>query len=143
MSKVFDSTFVHNLTYVRLRQIVCQFTQDKNMSHDATHLHPVRTSAYLSRYECTRVLGLRVLQLQDGNGVADPLATAIHEIVEKKHPAVIRRHLPNDTYEDVAVCNLKIDRLLLRYQLSQPGAPHAHAPSPPGTGCLASSSRSV
>lgn len=86
------------------------------MSSDDQH-RPKQTSCFLSKYECSRVIGLRILQLQEGDGVRDPLQTAISEILQAKNPAIIRRYLPDGTYEDVAISTLKHDRYLLRYQL--------------------------
>lgn len=80
-------------------------------------LKPKRTSPFLSKYECARVIGLRVLQLQAGEGVCNPLHVAISEILRRENPKVIRRYLPDETYEDVAVSTLRHDRFLLRYQL--------------------------
>ena len=88
------------------------------MDDEAPPAGPVRTSKYLSRYECARVIGLRILQLQEGEGVLDPLQTAIEEIKERRNPARIRRYLPDGTHEDVAISELKHDRFLLNYQLN-------------------------
>jgi len=79
---------------------------------------PRRTSKFLSKYECSRVIGLRMLQLQEGEGTPHPLKLAIREILERTNPMVIRRHLPDKTYEDVSVSTLMHDRFLLRYQLN-------------------------
>lgn len=81
-------------------------------------MHPSKTSSYLSKYECARVLGLRILQLQEGDGVADPLKTAITELLERRNPTVVRRYLPNGTHEDVSVSALKQDRYMLAHQLN-------------------------
>ena len=81
-------------------------------------LVPRRTSRFLSKYECSRVIGLRLLQLQDGEGTPNPQQLAIKEILEGKNPTVIRRYLPDKTFEDVAVSSLRHDRFLLRYQLN-------------------------
>ena len=80
---------------------------------------PTRTTKYLTRYECARLIGLRILQLQDTEeGVANPWETAMDEIRNRVNPAVIRRHLPNGEYEDVAASQLICDRFLLDYQLT-------------------------
>lgn len=81
-------------------------------------LVPHRTSPFLSKYECSRVIGLRLLQLQEGEGTPHPLQLAISEILDRKNPTVIRRYLPDKTFEDVAVSSLRHDRFLLRYQLN-------------------------
>lgn len=79
---------------------------------------PVRTSPYLTRFECARVLGLRVLQLQENDGVPDPRATAVAELRNGENPAIIRRHMPDASYEDVAVSHLKLSTFLLEYALA-------------------------
>ena len=79
---------------------------------------PILTSPYLSKYECARVIGLRVLQLQEEHAVSNPLRTAIQEVLERKNPSIIRRYLPNGTHEDVSISTLHFDRFLLRYQLN-------------------------
>lgn len=81
-------------------------------------LRPRRTSRFLSKYECSRVIGLRILQLQEREGARDPLRVAITEIMEGKNPSIIRRYLPDKTHEDVSVSELCHDRFLVRYQLS-------------------------
>ena len=81
-------------------------------------LMPVRTSKYLSRYECARLIGLRLLQLQDGDGVANPWETAMQEIRDRANPGVIRRYLPDGRHEDVAASNLLCDRFMMNYQLT-------------------------
>lgn len=88
------------------------------MNDIETSLVPVRTSPYLSKYECARVLGLRVLQLQEGEGDEDPLRKAILEVRERRNPCILRRYLPDGSHEDVAVASLKHDRYLLSYQLN-------------------------
>ena len=81
-------------------------------------LVPRRTSPFLSKYECSRVIGLRLLQLQEGEGTPNPQQLAISEILERRNPTVIRRYLPDKTFEDVAVSSLRHDRFLLHYQLN-------------------------
>ena len=78
------------------------------------NLFPHRTSAYLTKYEKARVLGTRALQISQGAPVhpdvegdlKDPLLIAEVELRKKLTPLIIRRYLPDGTYEDVAVRNL-------------------------------------
>jgi DNA-directed RNA polymerase I, II, and III subunit RPABC2 len=65
------------------------------------------TSKYLSKYEKTRILGIRALQISTGSpptidigNETDALKIAEMELLEKKIPIVIRRYLPNGKYED-------------------------------------------
>ena len=79
---------------------------------------PVRTTCFLTKYECSRVIGLRLLELQEGEGVQNPLRQAIQEILERRNNRIIRRPLPNGTHEYVCVSKLKHDRFLRGYQLN-------------------------
>ena len=74
------------------------------------------TTNYLTKYEKARVLGARALQISKNAPVMvnldpgewDPLKIAEKELLAKKIPFIIRRYLPNNTYED-----WKLDELLL------------------------------
>ena len=65
------------------------------------------TTRYLTKYEKARVLGTRALQLSmnappmvDVEGETDPLEIAYKELREKKIPFIIRRYLPDTSFED-------------------------------------------
>jgi DNA-directed RNA polymerase I, II, and III subunit RPABC2 len=65
------------------------------------------TTRYLTKYERARVLGTRALQISMGApvmvelaGETDPLAIAMKELKQRKIPIVIRRFLPDSSYED-------------------------------------------
>ncbi|KAJ3017006.1 UNVERIFIED_CONTAM: DNA-directed RNA polymerases I II and III subunit RPABC2 [Siphonaria sp. JEL0065] len=71
------------------------------------------TTPYMTKYEKARVLGTRALQISmnapvmvDLNGESDPLVIAMKELREKKMPLMIRRYLPDGSYEDWAVGEL-------------------------------------
>mmetsp|Transcript_6755 Transcript_6755/g.7540 ORF Transcript_6755/g.7540 Transcript_6755/m.7540 type:complete len:130 (+) Transcript_6755:56-445(+) len=62
---------------------------------------------FLTKYERARILGARALQLSknaplcvDAEGETDPYKIAERELQERKIPFVIRRHLPDGSYED-------------------------------------------
>lgn len=80
---------------------------------------PRKTPSFLTRYEAARLLGLRVLQLQEGAGVDNPWSTAMQELRNRQNPSIIRRYLPNGTYEDVAVSHLRLDKYLVEYHLNE------------------------
>jgi DNA-directed RNA polymerase I, II, and III subunit RPABC2 len=73
------------------------------------------TTKFLTKYERTRVIGMRYTQLQKG---AKPLVKCdkntpcydivMKEIKEKKLPFIIRRTLPDETYEDWKLSELEI-----------------------------------
>ena len=65
------------------------------------------TQPQLTRFERCRVVGARATQLAMGaeplinaNGKTDPLDIAEMELTANKIPMIIRRYLPNGTYED-------------------------------------------
>ena len=80
---------------------------------EAESYKPVNTTEYLTKYEKARVLGIRAMQIANGAPVqidigheVDPLNIAEEELKQGKTPLIIRRHLPDGTYEDVAVNEL-------------------------------------
>ena len=65
------------------------------------------TTNFLTKYERARVLGTRALQLSLGapstvplEGETDPLRIAQKELQHRRLPIIIRRFLPDNTYED-------------------------------------------
>jgi DNA-directed RNA polymerase I, II, and III subunit RPABC2 len=64
------------------------------------------TTPYMTKYERARILGTRVLVELEGE--TDALMIAHKELVEKKIPLVIRRFLPDGSYEDWPVEDLII-----------------------------------
>ncbi|KAJ3132624.1 DNA-directed RNA polymerases I II and III subunit RPABC2 [Physocladia obscura] len=68
------------------------------------------TTPYMTKYEKARVLGTRALQISmnapvmvDLNGESDPLVIAMKELRDGKMPLMIRRYLPDGSYEDWTV----------------------------------------
>ena len=75
-----------------------------------------RTTKYLTKYERARILGTRALQISHNAPILvnltdeiDPLQIAERELREKKIPMIIRRYLPDGTYEDWRLDELIID----------------------------------
>ncbi|KAL5109374.1 DNA-directed RNA polymerase I II and III subunit RPABC2 [Taenia crassiceps] len=65
------------------------------------------TTPYLTKYERARVLGARALQLSmsapvmvELSGERDPLKIAEKELRANKIPVIIRRYLPDGSFED-------------------------------------------
>ena len=66
------------------------------------------TAKFLTKYERARILGTRALQLSKNAppmvvpqpGETDPYKLAERELAEKKIPFIVRRYLPDHTYED-------------------------------------------
>lgn len=74
------------------------------------------TTKYMTKYERARVLGTRALQISmnapvmvDIGGETDPLRIAEKELSERKIPMIIRRYLPDGSYEDWALDELIVD----------------------------------
>lgn len=74
------------------------------------------TSPFMTKYERARVLGTRALHIAmsapvmvELEGETDPLRIAMKELKAKKIPIVIRRYLPDSSYEDWSVDELIIE----------------------------------
>ena len=74
------------------------------------------TTQYLTKYERARVLGTRALQISmnapvmvDLEGETDPLKIAQKELRERKIPIIIRRYLPDGSFEDWGIDELIVD----------------------------------
>ncbi|ANB13550.1 DNA-directed RNA polymerase core subunit RPB6 [Sugiyamaella lignohabitans] len=75
------------------------------------------TTPYMTKYERARVLGTRALQISmnapvlvDLEGETDPLQIAMKELAQRKIPLVIRRYLPDGSYEDWGCDELIVDQ---------------------------------
>jgi len=71
------------------------------------------TTRFLTKYERARVLGTRALQISMGapctvplEGETDCLRIAQKELQQQKLPMIIRRFLPDNTYEDWKIKDL-------------------------------------
>mmetsp|Transcript_12970 Transcript_12970/g.24569 ORF Transcript_12970/g.24569 Transcript_12970/m.24569 type:complete len:133 (+) Transcript_12970:66-464(+) len=76
------------------------------------------TTKFMTKYERARVLGTRALQISmnapvlvETKNLSDPLQIAMKELREKKIPFVIRRYLPDGSYEDWGIDELTIEDL--------------------------------
>lgn len=75
-------------------------------------------SIFITRYERSRIIGARALQLsfqassfkEIPKHITDPLYIAAFELNEKALPITIRRHLPSGDYQDIPVSWLINDR---------------------------------
>ncbi|CDW60768.1 DNA directed RNA polymerases I, II, and III [Trichuris trichiura] len=73
------------------------------------------TSPFMTKYERARVLGTRALQIAMGAPImveleaeTDPLEIARKEMRAQRIPIIIRRYLPDGSYEDWGVDELTI-----------------------------------
>ena len=71
------------------------------------------TTPYLTKYERARVIGTRALQIAmcapimvELDGETDPLDIAMKELKARKIPIIIRRYLPDGSYEDWGINEL-------------------------------------
>lgn len=79
-------------------------------------MEPVNEYNFMTKYEKTRVLGLRALQISMGSPILvdkellyneiNPLRIALIELRLRKLPFKVRRQLPNGEYIDVNVNDL-------------------------------------
>ena len=75
------------------------------------------TSTFLTKYERARILGTRALQLSKNAppmvvpqpGETDPYKLAERELAARKIPFIVRRYLPDHTYEDWKLSELTYD----------------------------------
>lgn len=75
------------------------------------------TATFLTKYEKARILGTRALQLSKNAplmivpepGENDPYKLAERELAEGKIPFIIRRYLPDRTFEDWKISELTND----------------------------------
>lgn len=74
------------------------------------------TTPYMTKYERARILGTRALQISMGapvmvelEGETDPLKIAMKELKVRKIPIIIRRYLPDGSYEDWGVDELIVE----------------------------------
>ena len=75
------------------------------------------TSNFLTKYERERILGTRALQLSKNAppmvvpqpGETDPYKLAERELASRKIPFIVRRYLPDHTYEDWKLSELIYD----------------------------------
>lgn len=69
----------------------------------------------LTRFEKARIVGARALQISLGapilvelpEEVTDPIDIALKELEENVLPITIRRRLPDGTYQDISLFDLK------------------------------------
>lgn len=87
-------------------------------AHEAGPINPADriTSPYMTKYERARVLGTRALQISmnapvmvELEGETDPLQIAMKELKAKKIPIVVRRYLPDGSYEDWGIDELIVE----------------------------------
>ncbi|CAJ0944041.1 unnamed protein product, partial [Mesorhabditis belari] len=73
------------------------------------------TTPFMTKYERARILGTRALQIAMGapvmveiEGETDPLEIARKELKARKIPIIVRRYLPDGSFEDWSVDQLAV-----------------------------------
>jgi DNA-directed RNA polymerase I, II, and III subunit RPABC2 len=84
---------------------------DTNVPTTITHV----TTKYMTKYEISRVIGVRALQITlnapimvELDGETDPVQIARKELLQKKIPLMIRRFLPDGSFEDRSIKDLLV-----------------------------------
>ena len=110
LHEIHPEAFLHNYEEVKA---MCQITRDENYRIiDPLH----KTLPFLTKYERTRLLGMRAKQLNAGatplvevpETMLDGQLIAERELQERKLPFVLRRPLPNGTFEYWRVSDLEL-----------------------------------
>jgi len=80
---------------------------DYSEALDKANMAQKITLPIMSKYERAKIIGWRATQIAKGakplvdvKGIKDPFAKAEKELAEKKIPLIIRRILPDNSYED-------------------------------------------
>lgn len=88
----------------------------KDKTYERIHSRKKETQPFMSRFEFTKLVGIRAQQLSCGMQPCvsfDPEITntefiAVQELLQRKMPLIVRRYLPNGLYEDWRVDELMI-----------------------------------
>ena len=76
----------------------------------------MKTTNFLTKFEYSRIVGMRALDLSMKNDGQDAhtnlLDVAKHEVLSRKVNMTIRRYLPDGQYEDRQLLDLKLDHVL-------------------------------
>jgi DNA-directed RNA polymerase subunit K/omega len=100
--------------YYQYDNIVYEYEEDKEPTQvlNENRITPKK----MTKYELVRVLGIRTKQISVGAKVLikniqgeTPLEIAIHELINKMTPFIIKRPLPNNTFELWHIKELDID----------------------------------
>jgi DNA-directed RNA polymerase I, II, and III subunit RPABC2 len=105
-----SETLSHN--YEEIKKFTTTIKDSKNIIIDKFHT----TNPILTKYEKTKILGIRVKQLNNnakpyisiGENILDNMVIANMELEQKKLPFIIQRPLPNNTFEFWKLQDLEI-----------------------------------
>jgi len=93
----------------------------KNKTYERIESKKKDTQPIMSRFEFTKLIGIRAQQLACGmqpcvsfdTGITSTEFIAIQELLQKKMPLIVRRYLPNGLYEDWRVGELLVPDTIL------------------------------
>ena len=103
----------HNfLSFDEIKPLTIVRRNNKNLIIDDNH----KTTPILTKYEYTRIIGLRTVQLENGlkplitvdSNIIDPYIIAQMELKERKLPFILKRPIPNGKFEYWPVDELEI-----------------------------------
>jgi len=116
--------FIPRFKGENVSSVCCHVWQDEGENIDILSAGDARgvvqkskriTTRYMTKYERARVLGTRALQIAmcapvmvELEGETDPLQIAMKELKQRKIPIIIRRYLPDNSYEDWGIDELII-----------------------------------
>jgi DNA-directed RNA polymerase subunit K/omega len=102
-----------------LSDTMTQTSEIMNVDEVETVSPPIEkrvTTKYMTKYERARILGTRSLQISmnappmvDIGDETDPLKIALMELQERKIPIIVRRYLPDGSFEDWSMDELIIE----------------------------------
>jgi len=98
-----QTTDEHDTTEDGNKFMVMDFSEALEKANNAQKT----TLPIMTKYEKAKIIGLRATQIAKGaiplvdvKGIKDPFSKAEKELMEKKMPLIIRRVLPDNSYED-------------------------------------------
>ncbi len=119
----FDEASFDEFNEVEIEQEQVEYDEKADVEMipiEEVHKEPQRdrvTTRFLTKYEKARIIGARALQISKNApimvevepGEWDPLKIAEKELIARKIPFIIRRYLPDNSYEDWKVDELIFD----------------------------------
>jgi len=96
-------------------QLEIEAVEDEDLSTLESPKNQKKTSPWMTKYEYTRLLGQRTLQIMQGDppriethGMMDPYQIAVEELRQRRTPLSIKRTLPNGEVETWKVSKMHI-----------------------------------
>lgn len=111
-----DQDMANNQGEGREHEEIQEENEDPDRPQGSENTERIATP-FMTKYERARILGTRAMQISKNAPVfvelepheTDPLLIAEKELREKKIPFIIRRYLPDGSYEDWPISDLIIE----------------------------------